>query len=72
MRVLSVCLDNICRSPTAEGVFRQRPASAGLEASVHVESAGIGDYGEGDGFEQELDLIVQASDALLTEAGGRR
>lgn len=37
-KVLFICLGNICRSPTAEAVFKARAASAGLE--VHVESAG--------------------------------
>jgi len=37
-KVLFVCLGNICRSPTAEAVFRARAVSAGLE--VHIESAG--------------------------------
>lgn len=40
MRVLFVCLGNICRSPTAEGVFRQRLAAAGLAERVVVDSAG--------------------------------
>ncbi len=40
MRVLFVCLGNICRSPTAEAVFRQRAREAGLE--VEVDSAGTG------------------------------
>ncbi|MEG6656872.1 low molecular weight phosphotyrosine protein phosphatase, partial [Pseudomonas aeruginosa] len=30
MRVLFVCLGNICRSPTAEGVFRRKVEEAGL------------------------------------------
>ena len=37
-KVLFVCLGNICRSPTAEAVFRRRASAAGLD--VHVESAG--------------------------------
>ena len=37
-KVLFICLGNICRSPTAEAVFKARAASAGLE--VHAESAG--------------------------------
>ena len=37
-KVLFVCLGNICRSPTAEAVFKARAAGAGLK--VHVESAG--------------------------------
>lgn len=44
MRVLFVCLGNICRSPTAEGVFRQKLRAAGLEAQVVVDSAGTGDW----------------------------
>ncbi len=40
MRVLFVCLGNICRSPTAEGVMRHRLQQAGLAAQVAVESAG--------------------------------
>ena len=33
-RVLFVCTGNICRSPTAEGVFRQHVAQAGLEGRI--------------------------------------
>ena len=153
MRVLFVCMGNICRSPTAEGVFRHRLQQAGLLERVTVDSAGTGDwhvgkapdsrssqaalqrgydlsslrarqvqredfqrfdlilamdhdnharlqalrpasggaaldlflrryelafdevpdpyYGGADGFEQVLDLIEQASDALLVEIKGR-
>jgi protein-tyrosine phosphatase len=42
--VLFVCLGNICRSPTAEGVFRAAADRAGLARSVHADSAGIGDW----------------------------
>jgi protein-tyrosine phosphatase len=43
-RVCFVCSGNICRSPTAEVVLRDRLASAGLADSVLVDSAGIGDW----------------------------
>lgn len=39
-RVLFVCLGNICRSPTAHGVFQQRVDGAGLSEAVLVDSAG--------------------------------
>jgi protein-tyrosine phosphatase len=42
--VLFVCLGNICRSPTAEGVFRDLVARAETPAELHVDSAGIGDW----------------------------
>ena len=44
MRVLFVCLGNICRSPTAEGVFRHllSQEAAGLE--IEVDSAGTGTW----------------------------
>jgi len=42
--VLFVCLGNICRSPTAEGVFRHAVARAGLGARIRVDSAGTGDW----------------------------
>ncbi len=42
--VLFVCSGNICRSPTAEGVFRAAVARAGLSKRIRVESAGLGDW----------------------------
>ena len=44
MRILFVCLGNICRSPTAEGVMRRLVADAGLEDEIEVESAGTGGW----------------------------
>jgi protein-tyrosine phosphatase len=40
--ILMLCLGNICRSPTAEGVLRARLAEAGLDQKVRVDSAGTG------------------------------
>jgi protein-tyrosine phosphatase len=40
IKVLFVCMGNICRSPTAEGVFRHKVSEAGLEDQIHVDSAG--------------------------------
>jgi protein-tyrosine phosphatase len=44
VRVLFVCLGNICRSPTAEGVFRARVEAAGLADRFVIDSAGTGDW----------------------------
>lgn len=42
--VLFVCLGNICRSPMAEAVFRKMVRDAGLDDSIHIGSAGTGDW----------------------------
>ncbi len=44
VRVCFVCLGNICRSPTAEGVMRHLVAEAGLEGRIEIDSAGTGDW----------------------------
>ncbi|OWP52094.1 low molecular weight protein-tyrosine-phosphatase [Pseudomonas nitroreducens] len=44
MKVLFVCLGNICRSPTAEGVLRHKVRAAGLEDRIEIDSAGTGDW----------------------------
>jgi protein-tyrosine phosphatase len=46
--VLFVCTGNICRSPTAEGVFRHRLRQAGLDAGVLIDSAGTDGYHAGE------------------------
>ena len=43
VRVLFVCLGNICRSPTAHGVFQQLVIKRGLQQVIQVDSAGTGD-----------------------------
>ncbi len=45
--VLFVCMGNICRSPTAEGVFRKLVDDAGLTDLVHADSAGTHAYHTG-------------------------
>lgn len=44
MKVLFVCLGNICRSPTAEGVFRHYVEQAGLSDRISIDSAGTSDW----------------------------
>jgi protein-tyrosine phosphatase len=46
--VCFVCLGNICRSPTAEGIFRKLVGDAGLEDRIAVESRGTGDWHTGE------------------------
>ena len=61
MKILMVCLGNICRSPTAEGVMRYLVAEAGLEHAIEVDSAGTAGYHSG-----------EPPDARARAAGRRR
>jgi protein-tyrosine phosphatase len=60
-RILFVCLGNICRSPMAEGVFRRLVAERGLSDCFEIDSAGIGNWHQG-----------QAPDSRAQEAVMRR
>ncbi|MGW8368123.1 MAG: arsenate reductase/protein-tyrosine-phosphatase family protein, partial [Gammaproteobacteria bacterium] len=44
MRVLFVCMGNICRSPTAEGVFAKLLAELAPDIEVEIDSAGTHAY----------------------------
>ena len=46
--MLFVCLGNICRSPLAEGIFRDQVRQAGLGDAIEIDSAGIGDWHVGE------------------------
>ena len=48
LRVLMVCMGNICRSPTAEGVLRAKLGKVGLDRHVEVDSAGTHGYHAGE------------------------
>ncbi len=48
VRLLFVCLGNICRSPTAEGVMRTLVRDAGLQERIEVDSAGTGSWHVGE------------------------
>lgn len=47
-RVLFVCLGNICRSPLAEGIFREKVRQAGLKDRIEIDSAGTGAWHQGE------------------------
>lgn len=46
--MLTICTGNICRSPLAEGLLRQRLQQSGLQQRVEVDSAGVIDYHSGE------------------------
>jgi protein-tyrosine phosphatase len=47
LKILFVCMGNICRSPTAEGVFKQKLSELGLLHEVYIDSAGTHNYHPG-------------------------
>lgn len=47
IRVLFVCLGNICRSPAAEGIFRHLVEESGEQSLWEIDSAGIGGWHAG-------------------------
>lgn len=61
IRVLFVCMGNICRSPTAEGVFTRLVEAEGLDGLIEIDSAGTHSY-----------HIGHAPDPRAREAAGRR
>ena len=70
-RVLFVCLGNICRSPTAEGVMRALVAERGLDGRVEVDSAGTIDYHAGEGADPRM-LHAAAGRGYRLESRARR
>lgn len=46
--ILFVCLGNICRSPTAEGIFRHLATARGVHDRFVIDSAGTSSFHEGD------------------------
>lgn len=58
-RVLFVCLGNICRSPTAEGVFRRALEDAGMGEQVVIDSCGIGNWHVGKAPDQRAQMAAK-------------
>ena len=66
MNILFVCLGNICRSVTAEEVFRTLARKAGVEAQFEVDSAGMIDYHEGELADSRMRACAQRRGYHLT------
>lgn len=60
LRVCFVCLGNICRSPTAEGVMRHLVARAGLAEQIDVDSAGTAAYHAGERPDRRARAVAKA------------
>jgi len=67
--VLFVCMGNICRSPTAEGVFRRLVAERAPDLGIEIDSAGTHDYHVGDAPDRRA---IAAASRRGIDIGGLR
>lgn len=72
VKVLFVCLGNICRSPTAEGVFRKHVTDAGLHEHIHIDSAGTHAYHVGEPPDSRAQETAARRGIDLSGLRGRR
>jgi low molecular weight protein-tyrosine phosphatase len=70
--VCFVCLGNICRSPTAEGVMRYQLAEAKLANRVVVDSAGTGDWHIGEAPDERAQQAARQRGYDLSQLRGRQ
>ena len=66
IRVLFVCLGNICRSPMAEAVFMHKVKAAGLEDRIEADSAGTGDWHRGQAPHRGTQQILKANEIAFS------
>jgi protein-tyrosine phosphatase len=72
VRVLFVCMGNICRSPTAHGVFRHLVTQAGLASRIEIDSAGTHAYHEGEPPDQRAQETALARGIDIGDLRARR
>jgi len=58
IRVLFVCMGNICRSPMAEGLFLKKVQAAGLGEAIEVDSAGCGNWHAGERPDPRMEKVA--------------
>ncbi len=72
IKVLFVCLGNICRSPTAEGVFRKLIQDQGYEADIEIDSAGTHAYHVGQPPDTRAQQTARLRGIDISQLRGRR
>lgn len=72
LSVLFVCLGNICRSPTAEAVFRAKVEEAGLAERIRVDSAGTGSWHVGQPPDRRAQAAAERRGLDLSTLRGRQ
>lgn len=72
VKVLFVCMGNICRSPTAEGVFTHMVTEAGLENFIKIDSAGTHNYHVGAEPDSRAQAVSESRGYDLSSLRGRK
>jgi len=72
IKVLFVCMGNICRSPTAEAVLRAQVAAAGLAPYIQIDSVGTHDYHIGDAPDSRAQAAAAKRGYNLSRLRGRQ
>ena len=72
VKVLFVCMGNICRSPTAHGVFRDLVRQQGLEGNIAIDSAGTHSYHVGNPPDPRSQATARAQGVDLSDLRARR
>lgn len=72
VRILFCCMGNICRSPTAEAVFRHYVAQAGLAERIHIDSAGTHDYHIGEAPDVRTQRAAKQRGYDMSDLRGRQ
>ena len=70
MKILMVCLGNICRSPLAEGIFRKQLQTRGLD--WEVDSAGTGDWHSGESPDPRSIQVARYQGLDITDQRARQ
>ena len=70
--ILFVCMGNICRSPTAEGVFRYFVEEAGLSESIEVDSAGTHAYHTNEPADRRAQAAAERRGYSMSDIRARR
>lgn len=72
VKILFVCMGNICRSPTAEGVFRHQVAERGLQRRFIIDSAGTHAYHVGEAPDPRAQSTAKRRGVDLSRLRARR
>ncbi len=72
INVLFVCMGNICRSPTAEGVFRKLVETQGMSEQFEIDSAGTHAYHIGESPDHRSQIAAKAQGFDLSQQRARK